>query len=101
MVLVPECIPAPTPLASRRPSSLVCTELDPFSSVLALDELGVFHGDTCERIVEGIWDLGGGASEIGVGVVDNGRTVLSQARLATILFSGLLPYCGTVAVSLP
>jgi hypothetical protein len=42
-----------------------------------------------------------GTSGIGVGVIGNGRAVLSQARLATRLFGGMLPCGGTVAVSIP
>jgi hypothetical protein len=47
MVLVPEGMPAPTPLAER--PKVVGTEIG--SGVAQfLDQLGVFHGATCDGI---------------------------------------------------
>jgi hypothetical protein len=42
----------------------------------------------------------GTTSGIWVAVVGNGRATLSQARFATRLFCGMLPFGGTVAVSM-
>jgi hypothetical protein len=52
MVLVPEGMPLPTPLARRQRSLAQGIRVAQF-----LDELGVFHGATCDRIDDSIGDM--------------------------------------------
>jgi hypothetical protein len=76
--------------------------VDPFCFVGSLDELGVFHGDTCYGIDDDIGEMGYsvGTSGAGMTMVRDARTAISQTRLAMRLFVWLVLCGGTVAVSL-